>query len=58
MTMDFIKANKKGLIAAAIAGVITAVALDHWDYNRTSKYLISASAAWIVYDNLKKRRNE
>ena len=40
MTMDFIKANKKGLIAAAIAGVITAVALDHWDYNRTSKYLI------------------
>ena len=54
--MDFIKANKKGLIAAAIAGVITAVALDHWDYNRTSKYLISASAAWIVYDNLKKKK--
>ena len=56
MTLNLIKTNKKALIAAAIAGVITAAALDHWNYNRTSRSLIAASAAWIVYDYLRKKK--
>ena len=54
--MDFIKKNRKRLLAAVATGVITAVALEHWNYNKTSNLLASASAAWLVYDNLKKKK--
>ena len=54
--MDFIKKHKKRLLAAAVTGIITATALEHWKYNRTGNLLASASAAWLVFDNLKRKK--
>ena len=54
--MDLFRQNKRGLLSAAIAAVITASYLEYWKWNRTSNLFISATAAWIFYDNSKKKR--
>lgn len=56
--MDFINRNKKRLLAAAVTGIITATALEHWNYNRISNLVASASAAWLVYDNLQRKKGK